>query len=233
MVIHLLKPQIRTRQSSELGKLFGDRHSNLKLMTEVLDLDGIRVVSHQQYPEIGRILKVESTEKVKRCPRCSKTSRRIHQNHHYIVKDLPWGDSQIFLEINRRQFKCDGCKKPFSEELDFIKPRRKYTKRLAQKILEEVKDKNVNVVAKKGIVTTEKIEKMLKDAATELCSRKPKNLKRLGIDKIALTKGKGNYCAFLVDLDKSLLIGILPDRTQDELNKTFLQWGSDVLEQIE
>jgi hypothetical protein len=42
-------------------------NSNLKLMTEVLDLDGIRVVSHQQYPEIGRILKVESTEKVKKC----------------------------------------------------------------------------------------------------------------------------------------------------------------------
>jgi transposase len=38
---------------------------------------------------------------------------------------------------------------------------------------------------------------------------------------------------FLVDLDKSLLIGILPDRTQEELKKTFLQWGSDVLEQIE
>ena len=38
---------------------------------------------------------------------------------------------------------------------------------------------------------------------------------------------------FLVDLDKYLLIGILPDRTQAELKKTFLQWGSDVLEQIE
>jgi len=56
---------------------------------------------------------------------------------------------------------------------------------------------------------------MLKDAATELCSIKPKNLKRLGIDEIALTKGKGNYCAVLVDFYKSLLIGILPDRTQE------------------
>lgn len=208
-------------------------NSHLKLMTEVLNLDKMRVVSHQEYPEIGRILKVESTEKVKKCPRCSNTSRRIHQNHHYIVKDLPWGNSQIFLEINRRQFKCNQCKKPFSEALDFIKKRRKYTKRLAEKILQEVKETNVNVVAKKGIVTTEEIEGMLKDAATELCYLKPKNLKRLGIDEIALTKGKGNYCAVLVDLDKSLLIGILPDRTQEELKKTFLDWGSDVLEQIE
>jgi transposase len=57
-----------------------------------------------------------------------------------------------------------------------------------------VKETNVNVVAKKGIVTTEEIERMLKDAATEISSIKPKNLKRLGIDEIALTKGKGNYC---------------------------------------
>ncbi len=42
-------------------------NSNLKLMTEFLDLDGLRVLSHQQYPKIGRILKVESTEKVKKC----------------------------------------------------------------------------------------------------------------------------------------------------------------------
>ncbi len=70
-------------------------NSNLKLMTEFLDLDGLRVLSHQQYPKIGRILKVESTEKVKNVWQQNKS---IHQNYHYIVKDLPWGYSQIFLK---------------------------------------------------------------------------------------------------------------------------------------
>ena len=52
-------------------------------------------------------------------------------------------------------------------------------------------------------MTTEEIERMLKDAAEELLESKPSELKRLGIDEIALIKGKGNYCAVLIDLDKS------------------------------
>lgn len=94
---------------------------NTKILTEVLNLEGVRVISSEKYLGIGRLLQVESTEKVKKCPRCGKASRRVHQNHRYVVKDLPWGKEAIFLEINRRQFKCDRCEKPFSEELDFLK----------------------------------------------------------------------------------------------------------------
>jgi hypothetical protein len=57
-------------------------------------------------------------------------------------------------------------------------------------------------------VTTEEIERMLKDASKEYLKAKPTELKRLGIDEIALIKGKENYCAVLIDLEKSKLIGI-------------------------
>jgi transposase len=215
----------------KVGKMGSSK--NTKILTEVLNLEGVRVISSEKYLGIGRLLQVESTEKVKKCPRCGKASRRVHQNHRYVVKDLPWGEETIFLEINRRQFKCERCKKPFSEELDFIRRRRKYTKRLAKKTVEEVKEKNINTVAKKGVVTTEEIERMLKDAAAELEVLKPDNLKKLGIDEIALKKGKGNYCAVLVDIEKSLLLEILPGRSQAEIKETLMKWGSEVLEQIE
>lgn len=223
------------RKSKEIKKLEAimTTKKNTFLLTELLNLEGVKVISHSKYQGIGRILRVESTQSAKKCPRCGQISNRIHQNHRYVVKDLPWGEEAIFLEINRRQFKCEQCKKPFSEELDFIRKRRKYTKRLAQKTIQEVIDKNINTVAQKGTVTTEEIERMLKDADEEVFSSKPDNLKRLGIDEIALTKGKGNYCAVLVDLDKSSLIAILPGRTQAEIRQTLMQWGSDVLEKIE
>jgi len=66
-------------------------------------------------------------------------------------------------------------------------------------------------------VTTEEIETMLKDMAQELLEFKPTPLKRLGLDEIALLKGKGNYCAVLIDLDKSKLVAILAERTQKKL----------------
>ena len=74
---------------------------------------------------------------------------------------------------------------------------------------------------------------MLKDTAQELLEFKPIELKRLGLDEIALLKGQGNYCAVLVDLDKSKLVAILAERTQEKITETLTAWGTKVLEQIE
>ena len=158
-----------------------------------------------------------SSEKI--CPRCGTPSNRLHQNHRHVVKDLSWGELPVFLEINRRQFKCKKCKKQFSESLDFLEPRRNYTTRLAHQTIQDVLNSNIQSVAKKGIVTTEEIERMLKDEFSKFDKSKPVGLKRLGIDEISLVKGKGSYCAVLVDLDKSELITILPGRTQEALEK--------------
>ena len=104
---------------------------------------------------------------------------------------------------------------------------------MADRILQEVLENDINSVAKKGLVTTEEIERMLKDASSELAEFKPADLKRLGIDEIALIKGKGNYCAVLIDLEKSKLIALLEGRTQEEIKKVLLEWGKEVLEKIE
>ena len=68
-----------------------------------------------------------------------------------------------------------------------------------------------------------------KDASNNTLLRKPSNLKRLGIDEIALVKGKGNYCAVLVDLDKSELLAILQGRTQEVIREVFNSWGKEIL----
>ena len=60
---------------------------------------------------------------------------------------------------------------------------------------------------------------MLKDAASDCLKSKPSELKKLGIDEIALIKGKGNYCAVLVDIETSKLIEILPARSEKKISK--------------
>jgi transposase len=131
------------------------KKKGIKLLTELLNLEGIKVISHRQHERIGIILQLEPIRKESVCPRCRTKSHRVHQNHRYIVKDLPWGEKPVFLEINRRQFKCEKCQKPFSEDLDVIRKRRTYTKRLASKIIQEVIENAIHSVAKKRVVTTE------------------------------------------------------------------------------
>uniref|UniRef100_UPI00384BA42E transposase n=1 Tax=Atlanticothrix silvestris TaxID=2840444 RepID=UPI00384BA42E len=52
-------------------------------------------------------------------------------------------------------------------------------------------------------------------------------------DEIALVKGHGNYCVVLIDLDTFKVIAILSDRRQDTIRKFLVEWGIEVLEQIE
>lgn len=205
----------------------------LQLLTEVLNLEGVKVTSKHQHEGIGIILEIESSVKTSVCQRCGLKSDKLHQNHRQIIKDLNWGEQAVFLEINRRQFNCEKCQKPFSEKLDFVKSRRRYTKRLAAQTIEEVLADDISSVAKRGKVTEKDIERMLKDASTNLLEMKPVGLKRLGIDEIALIKGQGKYCAVLVDLDRSKLLAIVEGRTKEEIKKVLIGWGLEVLEGIE
>ncbi|MEG4043478.1 transposase family protein [Microcoleus sp. Pol17_C1] len=205
----------------------------INFLTKLLNIEEIKVISHRQHEGIGIILQGEGIGKEINCPRWEKKSHRLHQNHKYLVKYLPWGENFVFLEINRRQFKCEKCVKPFSEELEFVRKRRTYTKRLGRAIFQEVLENEIHSVAKKGVVTTEEIERMLKDASKEYLKAQPSELNRLGIDEIAVIKGKGNYCAVLIDLEKSKLSGILAGRKQEEIREVLLGWGKEVLEQIE
>ena len=165
--------------------------------------------------------------------RCGQTSHQVHQNHRYLVKDLPISGQAVYLEVNRRQFKCKNCGKPFSEELDFVNKRRQYTSRLAQEIVRQVLADNIKTVAENNDVSIEEIETMLQDYGSKLKLEKLSGLKKLGIDEIALVKGQGNYCAVLIDIDESKVIAILEERTQEKIMETLCLWGEEVLSEIE
>ena len=143
------------------------------------------------------------------------------------------GEHPVYLKINRRQLKCIGYGKKFSEEFNFIKKRSGFTNRVKQKIVEEILSSDIKNVAKRNGLSEQEVETILNEVGSELIHKKPDNLKRLGIDEIALVKGQKNYCAVLVDLDKKQLITILPKRTCEEISKCLKSWGADILSQIE
>lgn len=209
------------------------RLSKIKLLTELLNLESVKVIKYQNLPQVGLILHTEPLSKKADCHRCGNKSQRIHQNHRYLIKDLPISGQSVYLEVNRRQFKCEECQKPFSEELNFVKKRRKYTSRLANQIVKQVLADDIKTVAENNDVSSEEIETMLKDQAVKLREEKPSLLKKLGIDEIALVKGKGNYCAVLVDLEQSKVIDILEERSQEKIMSVLMSWGEEVLEKIE
>ena len=202
-------------------------------MTKLLNIEGVTVKSYQIIENIGITIYLDNNNKKAICPDCGKKTDKLHQNHYYVVRDLPFGEQKVYLQVNRRQMRCEGCPKKFSEDLEFVKKTRTYTERLKKKILSELLESDLKNVAQRNGVSQQEIETMLKEWGKELTEQKPSGLTRLGIDEIALVKGQKNYCVVLVDIDKKIIVGMLNNRTQVGIKKYLEAWGEEVLEQIE
>ena len=74
---------------------------------------------------------------------------------------------------------------------------------------------------------------MLKDLGTDLVKEKPVNLKKLGIDEIAVVKGQRNYYVVFVDLEKGKLVGLVEKRTKKGIIEYLETWGEKVLSKIQ
>jgi transposase len=199
---------------------------------QILNLPDMKVLDFQEIEGAGIIITIEKAANYSNCTNCEKTTYSIHQNHWRMIHDLSWGEKPVLLKINRRQFKCHKCQKVFSESLNFVDKSKGYTKRLARDIVEQVLDSNIHSVAERNDLSDEEVESMLKAQASQILNINLSQVKRLGIDEIALVKGQGNYLAVLVDLDTRKPIELVKSRRIEEIREVIVKWGSQVLEQI-
>lgn len=200
---------------------------------QILNLPDMKVLDFQEIEGEEIIITIEKGVNYSACPYCGKITHSIHQNHWRMIHDLPWSKKPVLLKINRRQFKCHKCKKVFSEELDFVDKSKGYTKRLAIDIVQQVLNSNIRSVAERNGLSDEEVESMLKKQVVQILNINLSQIKKLGIDEIALVKGKGNYLAILVDLDTHKPIEIVQSRRIEDIREVLVSWGVEILNQIE
>lgn len=205
----------------------------LHFITKVINIEDIKVMNYDFITGDEIVIEIQNQSKVGQCPRCGKTTNKTHQNHWYMVRDIPMSDYQVILKVNRRQLKCRECQKVFSERLSFVKTRRTYTKRLALKVIKEVLETNVESAARRNRMTTSEIETILKELEEDLLKEKPRQIKKLGIDEITQLKGVKSYAAVLVDLETRRPIALLEKRNKAVIAEYLSTLGSEVLNQIE
>ncbi|GAB1544588.1 ISL3 family transposase [Scytonema sp. NUACC21] len=203
-----------------------------RIMTQLLNLPEVVVESSLQEGQT-LILSIRKKGKSAICPQCDRKSEHLHQNQKHLVKDLPIGDKEVILNVNRRRFKCKKCQKTFSEKLDFVGKKKSYTHRYAEHIVKQVINSNVSSVARNNGLSDEEVNSMIEDVAKNVMPIDVKKLRRLGIDEISLVKGQGKFIVVLVDIDTGKLIGLVKARKQIEIEKFMRKWGEEVLEQIE
>ena len=205
----------------------------LKIFEPIINLPEFKVKNYRFIEGFGLVIIVEKKEKKASCTNCGKKSDKLPQNYRYKGRDLPMMEHDVYLRVNRRQFKCSPCQKPFTEHFDGLKKTRTYTERLAEKIITEVLESDGKNLAQRNGLSEQEVETILKEKLADLKTDKPKQLKKLGIDEIAWVKGHKNYCAVLVDLETRKPVDILEKRTQECWRECFEIWGTEVLENLE
>jgi transposase len=97
-----------------------------------------------------------------------------------------------------------------------------YTKRLAREINDPERKQDVQTLARLyriGYKTVESI--LLKASEAKIAQRRkaPVVVRQLGIDELSNRKGQGNYILVLTDLERRIVLDILPDRQKATLVK--------------
>jgi transposase len=208
-------------------------NSLLHFITKIVKFDGFQATNYHFITESELLIELENKVKTSTCPHCHKITDKVHQSHRYRVRDISLSSYDVFLLVNRRQFRCKKCHKVFSEDLSFVKKRRTYTRRLAEKVVKEVLETDVINAGERNRMTPAEIDTILKELEADCLEEKPRDLKKLGIDEITHLKGGKNYAAVLVDLEKRKPIALLEKRNKEVIAEYLQSLGSDLLNQIE
>lgn len=111
------------------------------------------------------VVKLELLNEGINCPYCQNYTDNLHQNRPILVRDLSICGQGVYLEVPRRQFRCNSCKKSPTEPLSFKEMRRNYTIRYEEYIYERVKELTVEQVSQNEELTVEQVENIFKRIA--------------------------------------------------------------------
>ena len=196
-------------------------HEALTQAMGLLDLDVVK----QEWDDAEEILFLFCVPRwgVDICPECGQLASRIHdypeQRH---IHDLPLRGVKTMLVFDVHRLRCEHCRHVFTLRLRDIVADCTYSKRLAQEISDPTRNQDVATLSRVyrlGYKTVESI--LLKASEAKIAERQnnPLLIKQLGVDEQSNRKGQGNYILILTDLERRIVVDILPDRQKATLVK--------------
>ena len=206
---------------------------NLLLYEELLNLPSIKITAIKIDPQVITIsCQVRQAGQV--CPNCGKITNSINGYYQRTLRDLNMGSRQVQLVVKMRQFYCKNCPRYFSETLPFADLNKEYTHRQTDYMFCLARKQSYSEVAAIVDVSPKTIERLVLAKCETLIDvpRRYAQVRRLGIDEHSHRKGKKDFLCILSDLDRGILIDILPNRKKETLMAHFKALGPVFCAQI-
>lgn len=198
-------------------------HLTKGLLLPELELIYVRKISEYSFRWI--------TKKKRRgavCPKCASLSNTLYDKRRVIIKDTPITGKGITLEIEKNRYYCKQCRKPFTESIPGILPRRRTTQRLRRSIqwaclnFADLKKVSRQYACSPGFIYKVFYEQL------ELETRKRNRYEfgpAVGIDEHVFGRKKGlgkrEFVTMLVDHKRKKLREVALGRTHAQLHDQF------------
>lgn len=176
------------------------------------------------YGHAGKLqLVVEKKSVMEVCARCAKPSHTIYDRRWVEVKDEPIRNRQVFVRIRKRRFYCKPCRRPFSEPVQGIMPRRRTTQRFRAAVLEacenfqSLKKVQAKFRCSSSLIYTTLFEQLELRRRT----RQYPWPEVLGIDEISFRRSKKyrgtEFASVIVDMKNKRVMEVVLGKTGKEL----------------
>jgi transposase len=191
-------------------------------LSDVLGLIDLDIVEHES-DEKEKVIRLKCVPRweIGICPECSNVATEIHDYpKQRRIHDTPARGYQVQLIFDVHRLRCDDCHTVFTLPIRDVVPECTYTYRLAEWLANPERKQDVQTLSRTSGLGYKLVESILHKAAKEKLNQRisePLVVHKLGIDEISKHKGQGNYVLVLTDLDKRLVLDILPDRKKNTL----------------
>jgi transposase len=192
-----------------------------------LDIPEVEVISVEINEHGDYIVTVEST---RNNAVCQSSGGRITKPNGYgreiELRHLPILGHRLYIRLRPKRYECPHCNgKTSTQELDWYDPKSPHTKAYDRHLMLQLVNSTVEDVRRKEDVGYDAVE-----GAIARCVHASVNwdefaeLKIIGIDEIAMTKGHRNFVAIITTQQADghvALLGVLADRQKETVRQFF------------
>lgn len=186
-----------------------------------LDVPEIRVLASRVLADDTLLIEVESTLTTARCHRCGRLIDRFHGFDQPVrLRHLPVFGREVFVEIRPKRYRCPQCEggPTTTQRCDWYEPHRPHTKAFEVWVLKLLVHGTVADVSRRLDLGVKAVEGIVDHHVAPAVNWADfAALETLGIDEVALRKGRGHYVAVVWARDARGLthvLAVLPDRLQ-------------------
>lgn len=185
-----------------------------------VEVTGMQVNEHGNY-----IIMVESTRGSAICQHCGRRITKFNGHGREIaLRHLPILGRRVYIRLRPKRYECPDCgDKITTQKLDWYASRSPHTKAYDRHLMMQLINSTVEDVSHKEDVGYDAVEGAIARCIdTQVNWNDFNKIKIIGIDEIAMTKGRKNYVAIITTQQGDghvALLGVLADRKKETVRQ--------------